>query len=64
MNNWSIDKIIAVGLTLACVTTVVGMDVVAIMHGDMSIEGMAKELAIGLFGYMSRGVAQSIDKKE
>lgn len=57
MKNWSTDKIIAVGLMSAFVVTVVAMDFVAVMRGDMSVEGIAKELAIGLFSYMSRGFA-------
>lgn len=59
MKNWSTDKIIAVGLMSAFVVTVVAMDVVAVMRGDMSVEGIAKELAIGLFSYMSRGFASN-----
>ncbi|MBE6091682.1 MAG: hypothetical protein E7201_00665 [Selenomonas ruminantium] len=55
MKNWSTDKIIAVGLMAAFVVTVAAMDAIAFMQGDMSVEGIAKELAIGLFSYMSRG---------
>lgn len=62
MKDWSVDKIIAVGLTASCLVTVLAMDVVAVLNGDMTIGGMAKELAIGLFGYMSRGVSISADK--
>lgn len=57
MKNWSTDKIIAVGLMGTFAVTIVCMDIVAVMHGDMSIEAIAKELAIGLFSYMSRGLA-------
>lgn len=56
MKNWTTDKIIAVGLMGTFAVTIVCMDIVAVMHGDMSIEGIAKELAIGLFSYMSRGL--------
>jgi hypothetical protein len=59
MKNWSTDKIIAVGLMAAFVVTVAAMDFVAVMRGDMSVEGIAKELAIGLFSYMSRGFTTS-----
>jgi len=59
MKNWSTDKIIAVGLMAAFVVTVAAMDFVAVMRGDMSVEGIAKELVIGLFSYMSRGFTTS-----
>ncbi len=54
--NWSTDKIIAVGLMGAFVITVIAMDFSAVMRGDMDIAAIAKELAIGLFSYMSRGL--------
>ena len=67
MKNWTTDKIIAVGLMGTFAVTIVCMDIVAVMHGDMSIEAIAKELAIGLFSYMSRGLTttnQATDTKE
>lgn len=54
--NWSTDKIIAVGLMGAFVITVIAMDISAVIRGDMDIAAIAKELAIGLFSYMSRGL--------
>lgn len=54
--DWSTDKIIAVGLMGAFVVTVIAMDISAVMRGDMDIAAIAKELAIGLFSYMSRGL--------
>lgn len=56
MKDWSTDKIIAVGLMGAFVITVIAMDISAVLRGDMDIAAIAKELAIGLFSYMSRGL--------
>lgn len=56
MKGWSTDKIIAVGLMGAFVVTVIAMDISAVLRGDMDIAAIAKELAIGLFSYMSRGL--------
>ena len=56
MKDWSTDKIIAVGLMGAFVITVIAMDISAVLRGDMDISAIAKELAIGLFSYMSRGL--------
>jgi uncharacterized protein with PhoU and TrkA domain len=56
MKEWSTDKIIAVGLMGAFVITVIAMDISAVLRGDMDIAAIAKELAIGLFSYMSRGL--------
>jgi hypothetical protein len=56
MKGWSTDKIIAVGLMGAFVVTVIAMDISAVLRGDMDISAIAKELAIGLFSYMSRGL--------
>lgn len=64
MRDWSADKIVAVGITVALLLTIVGSDVVAIMNGDMEIASLGKEICIGLFGYMGRGMVQSIQKKE
>lgn len=58
MKDWSVDKIIAVGLMGAFVITVIAMDISAVMRGDMELGAIAKELAIGLFSYMGRGLAQ------
>jgi hypothetical protein len=57
--TWSTDKIIAVGLMGAFVITVIAMDVSAVLRGDMDIAAIAKELAIGLFSYMSRGLTHT-----
>lgn len=59
MKNWTTDKIIAVGLMGTFAVTVICMDIVAVIHGGMSIEAIAKELAIGLFSYMGRGMANA-----
>jgi hypothetical protein len=59
MQNWSVDKIIAVGLMGAFVITVIAMDISAVIRGDMELGAIAKELAIGLFSYMGRGLASS-----
>ena len=56
MKDWSTDKIIAVGLMGAFVITVIAMDISAVWRGDMDIAAITKELAIGLFSYMSRGL--------
>jgi hypothetical protein len=40
----------------AFVITIIAMDFSAVMRGDMDIAAIAKELAIGLFSYMSRGL--------
>lgn len=57
--SWSTDKIIAVGLMGAFVITVIAMDISAVLRGDMDIAAIAKELAIGLFSYMSRGLTHT-----
>jgi hypothetical protein len=59
MQNWSVDKIIAVGLMGAFVITVIAMDISAVIRGDMELGAIAKELAIGLFSYMGRGLTSS-----
>ena len=59
MQNWSVDKIIAVGLMGAFVITVITMDISAVIRGDMELGAIAKELAIGLFSYMGRGLTSS-----
>ena len=64
MKDWSTEKIIAVGITGSLVLTVIGSDFVAVMNDSMEITGLCKEIAIGLFGYMGRGAAQSIDKRQ
>lgn len=60
MKDWSADKILAVGMALAFLLTVIGSDAVAVMNGDMSIAALGKEIAIGLFGYMGRGSLQTV----
>ena len=64
MKNWSTDKIIAVGMMAALLTTVITADAVAVMQGDMSITSLGKEIVIGLFGYIGRGGMQSIPQNE
>ena len=59
MKDWSVDKIIAVGLMGAFVITVIAMDISAVIRGDMELGAIAKELAIGLFSYMGRGLTSS-----
>jgi hypothetical protein len=56
MQNWSVDKIIAVGLMGAFVITVIAMDISAVIRGDMELGAIAKELSIGLFAYLGRGL--------
>ena len=56
MRDWSTDKIIAIGLMGAFVITVIAMDISAVIRGDMELGAIAKELAIGLFSYMGRGL--------
>jgi hypothetical protein len=63
MSSWSTDKIIAVGLMGAFVITVIAMDFSAVMRGDMDIAAIAKELAIGLFSYMSRGLTTHTEQQ-
>ncbi|MBR3722080.1 MAG: hypothetical protein IKN12_04870 [Selenomonadaceae bacterium] len=62
--NWSTEKIIAVGITFAFIAVVIAADWVSVMKGSMEITAFGKEIAIGLFGYMGRGAAQAIDKKQ
>lgn len=57
--NWSTDKIIAVGLMAAFVVTILAMDISAIIRGDMDLASIAKELSIGLFAYLGRGLTSS-----
>jgi len=62
MKDWSADKIVAVGITLALILTIIGADVVSVIKGDMEIASLGKEIAIGLFGYMGRGMVRESDK--
>lgn len=55
MKDWSADKIIALGITISLIITVIGADIVAVQSGDMGITSLGKELVIGLFGYMGGG---------
>ncbi len=64
MKDWSADKILAVGMALAFLLTVIGSDAVAVMNGDMSIAALGKEIAIGLFGYMGRGGLQTVSGQQ
>lgn len=63
MKDWSADKILAVGMVVAFLAIVLGVDVVAVRNGDMTIASLGKEIAIGLFGYMGRGAVQSVTSK-
>ena len=64
MTDWSADKMVAVGITAALLLTVIGIDIVAVMHGDMSIASLGKEIVIGLFGYMGRGGIQALQQQQ
>ena len=59
MKDWSTDKIIAIGLMTAFVITVLAMDISAVIRGDMDLGAIAKELSIGLFAYLGRGLTSS-----
>jgi membrane protein implicated in regulation of membrane protease activity len=63
MKDWNADKILAVGMVVAFLAIVLGVDVVAVRNGDMTIASLGKEIAIGLFGYMGRGAVQSVTSK-
>lgn len=63
MKDWSADKILAVGMVVAFLAIVLGVDIVAVRNGDMTIASLGKEIAIGLFGYMGRGAVQSVTSK-
>ena len=63
MKDWNADKILAVGMVVAFLAIVLGVDVVAVRNGDMTIASLGKEIAIGLFGYMGRGAVQSVASK-
>lgn len=56
LQTWSTDKIIAIGLMLAFVVTILAMDISAVIRGDMDLASIAKELSIGLFAYLGRGL--------
>lgn len=59
MKDWSTDKIIAIGLMAAFVVTILAMDISAVIRGDMDLASIAKELSIGLFAYLGRGLTSS-----
>lgn len=59
LQTWSTDKIIAIGLMLAFVVTILAMDISAVIRGDMDLASIAKELSIGLFAYLGRGLTSS-----
>lgn len=59
IKDMSSDKIIAIGITVSLLLIIIGVDIVAVSSGDMSISNLGKELVIGLFGYMGRGAVQS-----
>lgn len=64
MSNWSVDKIIAIGLMASFVITVLAMDISAVLRGDMDIGAIAKELSIGLFSYMGRGFISNYQQQQ
>jgi hypothetical protein len=41
---------------LAFVVTILAMDISAVIRGDMDLAAIAKELSIGLFAYLGRGL--------
>jgi threonine/homoserine/homoserine lactone efflux protein len=59
LQTWSTDKIIAIGLMVAFVVTILAMDISAVIRGDMDLASIAKELSIGLFAYLGRGLTSS-----
>ena len=63
MKDWSADKIIAVGMMAALLLTIIGADWVAVVQGNMEITALAKEITIGLFGYMGRGAVQALQNQ-
>ena len=50
-------------MVVAFLAIVLGVDIVAVRNGDMTIASLGKEIAIGLFGYMGRGAVQSVTSK-
>lgn len=64
MNEWDTDKIIGAGLILVALSAVVGSVIVTLATGsDSALETCAKEIAIGLAGYMGRGGVEKFRKK-
>jgi hypothetical protein len=41
---------------VAFVVTILAMDISAVIRGDMDLASIAKELSIGLFAYLGRGL--------
>ena len=65
MNDWDTDKIIGAGLIVVALSAVVGSVVVTLATGsDSALETCAKEIAIGLAGYMGRGGVEKFRKKD
>lgn len=63
IGEWSTDKIIGAGLILVALSAVAGSIIVTIMTGaDSALETCAKEIAIGLAGYMGRGGVEKFVK--
>jgi len=64
MHDWETDKIIGAGLILVAFSAVVGTVIVTLATGsDSALETCAKEIAIGLAGYMGRGGVEKFRKK-
>ncbi len=56
LRNWNTDKIIGAGLIIVALSAVVGSVIVTLFTGtESALETCAKEIAIGLAGYMGRG---------
>ena len=56
MKNWNTDKIIGAGLIIVALSAVIGSVIVTLFTGtESALETCAKEIAIGLAGYMGRG---------
>ena len=65
MRDWDTDKIIGAGLIIVALSAVVGSVVVTLATGsDSALETCAKEIAIGLAGYMGRGGVEKFRKRE
>lgn len=65
MHDWDTDKIIGAGLILVALSAVIGSVVITLATGsDSALETCAKEIAIGLAGYMGRGGVEKFRKKD
>lgn len=56
LNKWSTDKIIGAGLIVVALSAIIGAVIVTLVTGgESSLVTCAKEIGIGLAGYMGRG---------